>query len=1211
MADISGDISVFKNLSNLVLVSVSYSSKIYGDISCYKNHPKLGCIVHHGTQVSGDIANLSNLKYVDQQDSRSYYSTDPIYSTPSPNNFIAQIGFNNCPNITGDVSSLKNIVNLIWLYVNIFTNLERLGLVYDNTGHNPNLTGNISVFRNLTKLQHIVFNSAPNIYGDVSVFTNCPDINYASMWSTQVSGSFTGFSALTNLANLILGYTQITGTIDDLANTTSLTRIDFASCPTCIGSVNSLSNLTKLTYLDVNTYTNLENIKIYDNTLIYGSIESLRYSNLPNLQYISLGYANVLVPVTGDIGAFANHPNLVSFQCYWTAITGSINGFANCLKLDNLQLGKDSNITGSINSWSNNKVIRYFAINESQNISGSVSSLTNCTSLTQLHVNNIYTNLEMLYIRSISSLYGDISVLSNLTNLICLFALDCPNLTGNISVFNNNRIIKIIGINDFNSKIYGDISVLANCTALSFLQLSYTQVYGNIELLPNFKPFDMTLYQSYFSIIITPLDSLASIYLNNCPNITGDISSLRNQTNLGRLTVNTYTNLEVIETHDALLSGDVVYIINHLPKLNDVSLAVNRFIYGNLDNLNNHNNLVAFLIHTTQVSGNINFVKKLINTTDVSRGHANGAIMIHLHGLSNITGDISAFANSPNVNRWNYIALGNSQVTGDISSLRTCTNLRQLNVNNITNLESLELYYVDSKIYGDISVLINHQKLRAFNISGDSQVTGDIITFANKPNFFNLHIPDNPDLYGDISVFKNSTQLQRLYVQNTQISGSINSLASCTRLVALAVNNITNLEYLDFRFSKMGGNGVNKVLYNSSSTTNFSNCTALATYYFHRTNANFNFEVFATHPNLKGLNVGYTDCYGDISAFKNCTKLTYFDISSQVDWPAQTGMTGDISSLAQPDLQYLKAECCPNLTGDVKAFANCTKLTYLRVNSLTNLEIINFRYGVPITGDISVLINHQKLRSFTINGSFGLYGDISVFANCPNLEQLLFSQNTLYGSINDLANLSKLADLQFISSAMTGSIDSFANNKTIVVLIIPGPDNGSNSISGSVNSLINCTNLRQLHVNSLTNLEMIELNYGNTQFNLNITGNISSLVNCTSLTQFNIGATSVYGDISVFTNMPQLTAFGLNNCPNITGSINELVNHPNLITMGLSYTQVSGDISTLANMPNFLVLYANNSKITGDISSLVGHKKLTYLNVNNLHKPGKDYIITY
>ena len=130
------------------------------------------------------------------------------------------------------------------------------------------------------------------------------------------------------------------------------------------------------------------------------------------------------------------------------------------------------------------------------------------------------------------------------------------------------------------------------------------------------------------------------------------------------------------------MSGDVVYIINRLPKLNDVALATNRSIYGNFDDLNTHYNLVSLIIHTTQVSGNVNFVKKLVNITDISKGHATGAIMIHLSNLSNITGDISVFANSPNANRWNYISVNDTQASGDISNLRNCISLRYLFVNS-------------------------------------------------------------------------------------------------------------------------------------------------------------------------------------------------------------------------------------------------------------------------------------------------------------------------------------------------------------------------------------------------------------------------------------------------------------------------------------------------------------------------------------------------
>ena len=69
-------------------------------------------------------------------------------------------------------------------------------------------------------------------------------------------------------------------------------------------------------------------------------------------------------------------------------------------------------------------------------------------------------------------------------------------------------------------------------------------------------------------------------------------------------------------------------------------------------------------------------------------------------------------------------------------------------------------------------------------------VSGDISVFSNM-NLTKFNSWRCPNIYGDIGeCFKSSSSLCETRLYNTQISGSINSLASCTRLVALDVNKL-------------------------------------------------------------------------------------------------------------------------------------------------------------------------------------------------------------------------------------------------------------------------------------------------------------------------------------------------------------------------------------------------------------------------------------
>ena len=199
---------------------------IYGDISALSNWSNLKFITVHDTQISGSIDSFAN-------------------KTNLTNLHVNQT------QVSGSVNSLINLTKLQGLTVNI-TNLEYLTLVYNNSDHNKNLTGDISAFKNCTNLKNVQFNSTPNITGDVSVFSNCTKLVFVSLWGTSISGSFTNYNQLTNLTNIVFGYTNITGPLNGLANMPNVLRIDLASCQSLTGQVNSLANNTKLQMLYVN-----------------------------------------------------------------------------------------------------------------------------------------------------------------------------------------------------------------------------------------------------------------------------------------------------------------------------------------------------------------------------------------------------------------------------------------------------------------------------------------------------------------------------------------------------------------------------------------------------------------------------------------------------------------------------------------------------------------------------------------------------------------------------------------------------------------------------------------------------------------------------------------------------------------------------------------------------------------------------------------------
>lgn len=120
--------------------------------------------------------------------------------------------------------------------------------------------------------------------------------------------------------------------------------------------------------------------------------------------------------------------------------------------------------------------------------------------------------------------------------------------------------------------------------------------------------------------------------------------------------------------------------------------------------------------------------------------------------------------------------------------------------------------------------------------------------------------------------------------------------------------------------------------------------------------------------------------------------------------------------------------------------------------------------STQVYGDISVFGKCLKLSHITLSGNSGVYGDISVFSTMPQLEIFQFTDTraaNIYGDISSLKNCLNLLGISIQNNLIYGDINAFANNKNIENIRLYQSPN----ISGSVNSLANCTSLKYLVVN--------------------------------------------------------------------------------------------------------------------------------------------------
>lgn len=125
-------------------------------------------------------------------------------------------------------------------------------------------------------------------------------------------------------------------------------------------------------------------------------------------------------------------------------------------------------------------------------------------------------------------------------------------------------------------------------------------------------------------------------------------------------------------------------------------------------------------------------------------------------------------------------------------------------------------------------------------------------------------------------------------------------------------------------------------------------------------------------------------------------------------------------------------------------------------------------YFTDISGDISAFANCTKLNDIALNGSNGpgihlnIYGDISVLTNLTDLKEVRLYNSDVSGDINSLRTLrnATLIGLQYCPN-ISGSINNLGSLTNIQYFQFNGTQ-----ASGDVSVFKTCTRLIQLYVNN-------------------------------------------------------------------------------------------------------------------------------------------------
>jgi hypothetical protein len=91
---------------------------------------------------------------------------------------------------------------------------------------------------------------------------------------------------------------------------------------------------------------------------------------------------------------------------------------------------------------------------------------------------------------------------------------------------------------------------------------------------------------------------------------------------------------------------------------------------------------------------------------------------------------------------------------------------------------------------------------------------------------------------------------------------------------------------------------------------------------------------------------------------------------------------------------------------------------------------------------------------------------------------------------------------------------------------------------------------------------------------------------------------NIFGDISVFSNMTQLTTISVNPETRLSGSLTDLQNLQNLRELRLRGDQITGNTSLLKNFPNLEILEIVDTSITGTLSDISSMENLWELGIH-------------
>jgi len=901
------------------------------------------------------------------------------------------------------------------------------------------------------------------------------------------------------LERLHVDENQLTGIIPDFSNMPLLKRIrlfenDFS------GNIPDFSNLT-----------NLISFEAQDNQLI-GTLPD--FSNLPNLERLDLENNNL----TGTLPDFSNLPNLERLDLEDNNLTGTLLDFSNLPNLEHLDL-EDNNFEGNVPNFSQLSNLQFLDLS----LNALVGTIPDFQFLSMLEYLNLSSNelvgnihdfnlheLTRLYLAS-NELEGEIPLFINIPNLENL-DLRSNNLSGSIPQFTQQSLEEILLKSNQLSGTLPDFTYLPN---IEEIDLSSNLLIGCIPTA--YSEFCTSDYEIDFS------DNI------DLPN-NGDFD-LFCTNGLGTCDTSIESDsLELVFFHENACTNCSFWNLNQpISTWQGVILENGRVVELSLPNMN-----IQGILHDFNLSE-----LRLLNLGDnyLTGDLPTFGLLSHLEELlmpNNLFDSSLPDYNLPNLK---ILDLSNNQLQDDLPQFT-----------NLINLESIFLFSNDLSGAIPDYQLTNLETLRL----GNNNISGNIPNFTQSSSLSEVHLNDN-NLTGGIPLFINQPDLQSLYLQNNQLSGTC---------YPLQITHFCNVDYNFTGNADLPGGGdflsfCNNGTYQcEDNSVPVADSLELVNFYLQTCNDDCSLNWEFTFPVFTWFGVSVDE-----------GKITELVITN-------AGLSGNMPDLQLPDLEYL------NLEGNelIGQIPNFTVLPQLRTLSFGG-------YNWTILGDFNSVFNGNLFTGYIPN-----------FSSCPLLESLHLANNQLEGSIPNFS-LSELSIINLGDNRLSGTLPSFSQLNDLIFL-----DLEDNLIEGMIPDYSVFQGLIVLDLSgnglegeipnfSLPNLVRLELRENQ------LIGEISNF-NLPNLKLLDVRWNKLSGTIPNFTQMPKIEGLYMND-NQFNGSIPNFSACPLIFRIELGRNNLEGSIPQFNNLDSleFLSLFSN--RLSGTLPLFENNLNLERISIQN------------